>query len=147
MEKTPVNEFPYNSNFRRNYALNFDIEWTGELPRGGRLTISWSPGQSAVEKKIISGDGIAETKLTAFGVRKDGMGWYMNRYALVEDQVAVNPLPLDTHYITFEHTSGDGTFYDFVRLEVPGQKESAWAAGVGFPGNSWATYFNYVVVH
>jgi hypothetical protein len=143
---TPTDEFPYNSNSDRGYATDFDIEWNGELPLGGRLTISWSPGASGQETKVVSGDGIDETTFSAVGQNQGGQGWFWNKYPLVVDSVSVNPLPYATHSITFEQTRGNGTFWDWVRLEKPGDHESAWAAGDEFnEGKNWATYFNYTV--
>jgi len=141
---TPIEQFPYNSNFSRDYATSFDIEWYGSLPLGGRLTISWSPGASGPETKVVSGEGIEETTFTAQGATISGEGLFDNKYPLVENSVAVNPLLEDTtHSITFEQTTGNGTFWDWVRLEKPVDEESAWAAGVDFPGRNWATYFTF----
>jgi len=150
--KTPDNEFPYNSNYDRGYATEFDVQWNGNLPFGGKLTISWSPGQSDNEKKVISGDGITATS-TAEGVYTPGEGWFMDKYPLVEYSLPVDPLPDGEHTINFKHTKGDGTFWDWIKLKKPcEQEETAWAVnGEGsdfigslpFSGKNWATYFNY----
>jgi len=147
---TPTDEFPYNSNFSKSYATDFDVQWNGSLPFGGLLTISWSPGSSASEKKVVSNDGIASTTFTAQGASKPGEGWFMDKYPLVENSVNVDPLSDGLHTINFQHTKGDGTFWDWIRLEKPCvQEESAWAGtGVGeipFSGKNWATYFTYTV--
>jgi len=142
---TPTDEFPYNSNCDLGYATDFNIQWYGSLPLGGRLTISWSPGASKKETKVVSGNGIDETTFSANGQAQGGNGWFWNKYPLVVDSAFVNPLPIGTHSITFEQTEGDGTFWDWVRLEKPGDHESAWAAGEDFPGKNWATYFNYEI--
>jgi len=113
---TPTAEFPYNSNKDKNYATDFDVQWTGSLPYGGKLIISWSPGQSASEKKVI-GHGINSTTLTAVGTPTSGAGWFEDTYPLVEQTVDVGPLPYGTHTIRFQHTEGDGTFWDWIRLE------------------------------
>ena len=140
-----TDEFPYNSNFDHGYATNFDIQWDGSLPLGGRLTISWSPGASGQETKRISGDGIEQTDFSATGQSISGEGWFLNKYPLVENSVFVNPLPAGTYSITFDQTRGNGTFWDWVRLEKPVDEESAWADGEGFPWKNWATYFTYEV--
>jgi hypothetical protein len=139
-------EFPYNSNFARGYAASFDVQWDGSLPLGGRLTISWSPGASGLETKVVSGDGIEETTFTALGANTPGEGWFDDTYPLVENSLLVDPLLEDTHSITFEQTAGNGTFWDWLRLERPADKETAWAYGEQFnEGRNWATYFTYVV--
>jgi len=147
---TPTYEFPYNSNYVRGYATNFDVQWNGSLPFGGLLTISWSPGSSASEKKVVSDDGIIPTTLNATGTEISGQNWFMDKYPLVEHSVVVSSLPDGVHTINFQHTKGDGTFWDWVLLEKPCvQEESAWAGTeVGemqFPGKNWATYFIYNV--
>ncbi len=144
---TLISEFPYNSNFVRGYATDFDVQWEGSLPLGGLLTISWSPGQSASEKKVVSEDGNILAILTALGESKPGEGWFMNKYPLVEDEVEVGSLLNGLHTINFQHTEGDGTFWDWIRLDKPCvQEETAWGAGPRFveKGN-WATYFTYIV--
>ncbi len=144
---TPTAEFPYNSNKVRDYATDFDVQWDDSLPFGGKLTISWSPGQSANETKVV-GDGITTTSFSATGTPSPGAGWFMDKYPLVEHSVSINPLPDGVHVINFQHTQGDGTFWDWVRLEKPcEQEETAWAEGTRFvtKGN-WATYFTYEVI-
>lgn len=143
---TPTDQFPFNSNYNRNYARNFDIKWTGGLPFGGKLTISWSPGQSAFEKKIVTGDGLAENVLTATGTPRPDEGWFLDKYSLVENQMVVGALANEEHTINIQHTQGDGTFYDWIRLEKPcEQDETAWGSGDRFNDKNWATYIEYTV--
>jgi len=147
---TPPDEFPFNSNSNRSYATDFDVQWSGALPFGGMLTISWSPGQSAAETKKVSGDGITLTTFNATGAPKPGEGWFMDRYPLVENSVGMGPLPDGTHTINFKHTNGDGTFWDWVLLEKPcEQEETAWGDGCDgerfVERSNWATYFMYHV--
>jgi len=144
---TSTSEFPYNSNFVRDYATDFDVQWFGGLPFGGKLTVSWSPGASAAEKKIVSsGDGIATTEWTATGANTPGQSWFLNKYPLTTDDVTVDPIAIDDHTIRFQHTQGDGTFWDWVRLEKPCERnETAWAEGTQFPGNNWGMYIEYEV--
>ena len=141
---TDFSNFPYNSNKSRNYATDFDIQWTGELPFGGRLILSWSPGNSAFETKEISGDGIIGTKtFTAQGTKAYGMGWFDNQYKLVENEITLDPLSFGDHLINLQHTSGDGTYWDWIRLEKPCiQEETAWGDGPDFPdAKNWSMYF------
>lgn len=143
---TPTSEFPYNSNYSRGYATNFDVQWAGGMPFGGKLTVSWSPGQSAAEKKVVSDDGGLSAVFTATGTPQPGYGWFLNTYPLVQQSTNVNPLIDGTHTINFKHTQGDGTFWDWIRLEATcGQYETAWGNGNQFAGSNWAMYFNYTV--
>lgn len=139
-------EFPYNSNFSRGYATDFDIQWNGALPWGGRLTFSWSPGISALERKeiVVVGDGMAPSLFTATGSTQSGQGWFMDKYPLIENSMAVGSLPYGTHVVNMRQLAGDGTFWDWVRLEQPClESESAWGYGPGFSGKNWATYTVY----
>jgi len=142
---TPDNEFPYNSNYSKNYATDFAVHWSGALYFGGEMTISWSPGASAHEqKKISTGDGFTEKVFSATGSPTSGAAWFLDKYKLVENSWAVDPLANGLHTIRFRHTRGDGTFWDWIRLTKPCEREeSAWGAGEGFPGRNWAMYFNY----
>lgn len=135
---------PYTRGSER-YGTDFDVQWDGALPLGGKLTLSWSPGQSAKEIKVISGDGIATPQtFTAYGVNTPGQGWFLDRYPLVENTLSVETLAAGVHTFRFQHTTGDGTFWDWVKLERPcEQRETAWAGGLPFPGKNWATYFIY----
>jgi len=142
---SPVAAFPYNSNFNKSYATDFDVQWDGGLPFGGVLTMSWSPGQSATEKKIIS-DGGESFEFTAYGTAQTGQGWFLDTYPLVTNQATLQPMAKGAHSLNLKQTQGDGTFWDWVRLDaVCSQEESAWGAGMEFPGKNWATYLTYDV--
>ncbi|MHB1136943.1 MAG: hypothetical protein ACYC1X_09165 [Coriobacteriia bacterium] len=141
-------EFPWNSNYNANYARSVDVQWDGALPWGGRLLVSWSPGNSAFETKVIdvSGDGLDPIAFTSTGTVATGEGWFMNQYKLVENEIGVDPLAYGTHTINFLQTSGDGTFWDWIRLEQPGlDSQSAWAGTMPFAGANWATYGTYTI--
>jgi hypothetical protein len=141
-------DFPYNSNADRGYATDFDVQWDGALPWGGRLTVSWSPGQSAYEEKnvMVSGDGMPSATWSAVGTPRAGEGWFQDKYALVQDTAMVGPLAGGTHTINFKHPTGDGTFWDWLLLEQPGlESETAWGDGCDFDGKNWATYICYTI--
>jgi hypothetical protein len=54
----------------------------------------------------------------------------------------VNPVADGEHTINFKHVQGDGTFWDWVRLEKQCEQwETAWGDGSSFDGANWATYF------
>jgi hypothetical protein len=139
---TPVSEFPYNSNHDRSYADDFDVQWDGGLPFGGKLSLSWSPGGSGNEIKLVSDGFGAVTFQENGGTSATGF----NHYKVVENYVLVPPQADGTHTIRFQQTAGNGTWWDWVRMEkVCEQSESAWAAGSEFPGRNWATFFSYAV--
>jgi hypothetical protein len=142
---TPTAEFPYNSNYNRGYATDFDVQWEGSLPYGGRLIFSWSPGQSAAETKVITDGGTTTVNRT--GTPISGMGYFLDTYPVYEEApIAVGPYGPGTHTINFKHTKGDGTFWDWIRLEKPCvQEETAWGDGDDFPGNNWATSISYTI--
>ncbi|MBW6441460.1 hypothetical protein K0B04_00945 [Patescibacteria group bacterium] len=140
-------DFPWNSNFDRGYAIDINVEWEGSLPFGGILTVSWAPGASALEEKVVSGDGITSKTFTAHGAKVTGEGWF-NNWKLYKNQVEVDQLSYGTHTINLAHTKGDGTAWDYVRLEAPciSKGETAWAGNIRFNENekgNWATYFTY----
>ena len=142
---TNVSEFPYNSNFVRDYATDFDVQWDGSMPFGGQLTISWSPGQSASEQKVLSNSFPTET-FNATGTPSIGQGNFMDKYPLVENSVSMNPVGDGTHMINFKHSKGDGTFWDWLRLEkVCEQNETGWGDGEQFAGSNWGMYIEYTI--
>jgi hypothetical protein len=141
-------DFPYNSNTLRGYATDFDVQWMGALPWGGRLLVSWSPGDSASEEKKVTVGG-QKTTLTATGQPSLGGGWFFNTYPLVQSAHEVTVTPLvgaGPHTINFKHTKGDGTFWDYIVLQQPRvTSETAWGAGPGFEVKNWATYIEYAI--
>ncbi|MDX1745002.1 MAG: hypothetical protein R3324_03615, partial [Halobacteriales archaeon] len=147
-----VSDFPYNSNFARGYATDFDVVWDGALPFGGLLTISWSPGQSAAEQKVVSDTGATLATVNRTGTPTPGEGFFLDTYPVYEeDPIAVGPYAAGTQSLTFMHTEGDGTFWDWILLERPCEmEETAWAGTsqgeTAFPGANWATYFTYTVM-
>jgi len=141
---TPISQFPYNSNFGFGYATDFDVQWDGALPLGGKLTVSWSPGQSADEQKKVYVNGILKGTFNAHGTPTPG--GFLNTYPLVQHSATIGPLADGTQIINFKHTMGDGTFWDWIRLEKPCQKtETAWGDGEDFSGKNWATYIEYYI--
>jgi hypothetical protein len=149
-----TNEFPFMANAAHSYpggltyGTDFNVTWNGALPFGGKLTFSWSPGASGNERKVISGNGITTTTFGPYtGYVASGAGWFMNTYRLVENTANIAPLAAGDHMIRFQHTTGDGTFWDWVKLERPCfTTETGWGDGEDFLGNNWATYFNYIPV-
>jgi len=146
VDATPTNEFPWLS--LTSYASDFKIQWSGELQFGGKLTVSWSPGQTGMETKIITSidDGVPFIFVESGSY--DPAGWL--GYPLVQSNLELNPIGGGTHEIHFQQTTGNGAIWDWVLLEKPcEQEETAWAGeepGVEpFSGKNWATYFTYTV--
>jgi hypothetical protein len=140
-------EFPYNSNasVAWNYATDIDVQWDGQLPFGGALYLSWSPGNSAAERKVVSDGGVLAT-LNRTGANQPGEGFFLNRYPLyTEGPIALGSYASGTHTINFQQTMGDGTFWDWIRLVKPCERyESGWGEGTGFRGANWSMYFSMV---
>jgi hypothetical protein len=141
---TPTNQFPWNSNKAFNYAHDFNINWNGGLPFGGKLTLSWSPGKSGTETKIITDIDNSESATFIETGGSSSTGW--QSYKLVQSVMTPSALDSGSHVFRFQHTTGDGTLWDWVRLEKPCEhEETAWGDGTDFPGKNWATYIIYGV--
>jgi hypothetical protein len=109
---------------------------------GGKLTVSWSPGASAKETKIITSidDGVPYT-FVVWG-STDPTGW--RHYPLVQSEVELDAVADGSHVVRFQHTTGDGAIWDWVKLEKQCEQwETAWGNGLQFPGPNWAMYFTY----
>ncbi|MGD8501409.1 MAG: hypothetical protein PVJ86_12225 [Phycisphaerales bacterium] len=137
------NEFPWNSSTFAGYAADFNVDWDGGLPFGGRVVLSWSPGKSASETKIVTSLDGGETATFHEAGGTSPTGWL--GYKLVESMLSLDPIESGSHSLRFQHTTGDGTLWDWVLLEKPClQEESGWAADdttpLNFPGSNWATY-------
>lgn len=113
---TPTKEFPGNSNKSANYATDFRVQWYGALRCGGVLTLSWSPGKSATETKIITSIDTSEAGTFVARGSTDPTGW--KGYPLVQSTLVLSPIPHGWHEFRFQHTTGDGTIWDWVRLEA-----------------------------
>lgn len=114
---TPEDEFAFGPKTNDGYATDLTIQWYGEMPLGGLLTISWSPGKSGYETKTITfvdtGEMATFTESGGYDYQK---GW--ENYPLVEDLMTLSPVGLGWHELRLLHTTGDGTFHDWIRLEA-----------------------------
>jgi len=148
---TDIDKFPYNSNESNGYAKDFDVKWTGALPFGGKLVLSWSPGKkgSPPEQKSITIDSLPTFTVGDSSVVVEANDGFMGEFFLVENEIKFGELLGNEHTINFVQTIGNGTFWDWIRLEKPCvQEESAWAVDEDAPhyfGKNWATYFDYTV--
>lgn len=108
-------EFPWNTNYGANYGRNIIVEFSYSGPTiPVVLTVGWSPGRSANEAKDIYLDGIYEwTTGPYLGATTAGWWEQMPRY---EDSYSFNLTDGD-HTLEFRHLYGDGTLWDFIKLE------------------------------
>lgn len=109
-------EFPWNSNHNSGYATDFDVEFDYDGPTVDvLLTVSWSPGKSANEYKevYLDGDHLFTTP-TRLGA--PASGWW-NNMEVFQDTFEFE-LDAGTHTLNFQHPTGDGTLWDFVKLET-----------------------------
>lgn len=108
-------EFPWNTNYNVNYARNINIDFNYAGPAiTAKLSVGWSPGRSANEQKEIFLDAVS-LGLTPLYLGASTAGWWeqMPRY-IDEFTFALSPGP---HTIRIEHQFGDGTLWDFIKLE------------------------------
>ena len=113
---TPTDEFPANSNKAYNYATNFDVRFQMPYSAQARLTISWSPGRSGNERKEVKLDGVSiGTTPTRLGTSVAGWWEQMQRF---EDSFGPTSITYGQHTFTLLHPIGDGTLWDWVRLEI-----------------------------
>jgi len=135
-------EFPFNSNASFPYAENFDVQWEGETPFGGRLILSWAPGTGTEIKQI----NISDNNGNSYSFTEDdsnivaGKDESIFNSVLVENILEFNELKGEINF-NFVQTSGNGTAWDWIRLEKY-REETAWGEGYGFPGaKNWSMYF------
>ncbi|PLW79751.1 hypothetical protein C0585_05975 [Candidatus Woesearchaeota archaeon] len=106
--------FPWNSNVVKNYATDFDVEFYHNENSDVKLTVAWSPGKSATEQKEVFVD---ESSLgtTTIILGTSVSGWY-NSWEVYEHEFDFE-LSEGYHTLNFKHLMGDGTAWDFVKLE------------------------------
>lgn len=109
-------EFPWNSNKDKGYADDFEVKffYDGEDALA-KLTVSWAPGTSGTEKKevYLDGDLVGETA-DVEGSESDG--WWEKSEVVQEEFQFV--LKNGLRVLNFIHPSGDGSYWDFVKLET-----------------------------
>ena len=144
--ETPDSLFPFNSNAvyptLEPYAANFNVQWDGEIPFGGRLILSWAPGTGTEVKQI----NISDNNGNSYSFTEDdsnivaGKDESIFNSVLVENILEFNELKGEINF-NFVQTSGNGTAWDWIRLEKY-REETAWGEGYGFPGaKNWSMYF------
>ncbi len=108
-------EFPWNSNKVQTYAIDFDVQFQMPEEASARLTISWAPGRSGNERKEVLLDGSSvDTTPTRLGTSVAGWWEQMQRF---EDSFDTT-ITYGQHTFTFLHPIGDGTLWDWVKLEI-----------------------------
>ncbi|MFW6110167.1 MAG: lamin tail domain-containing protein [Patescibacteria group bacterium] len=111
-----TSDYPWNSKYNDDYAHDFDIDFFNPYEKSlVKITIGWSPGASGTEKKevFLDGDSVGTTP------EREGetvSGWWedMERF---EDEFE---FVLDHGYnkLNMRQLMGDGTLWDYVRLEI-----------------------------
>lgn len=86
------------------------------MPNGGRLSFSWSPGGSGTETMDVELDSSTLGSITRTGTIVSG--WWDEKERFVET-FNVDPLDAGDHTLTFDFSSGDGSVWDWIRLEMP----------------------------
>jgi len=145
---TPTTSFPWVSVFSTDDAVIVNSHFNAGLPFGGRFLISWSPGATPNMLEIWT----ASLDASALGspITRDGapvVGWFSGWERFIET-FDVDPIASGVHTLTTQFTHGDGSVWDWVKLEKPCEQwESAWAGGEGsgrfVPKGNWATHFPY----
>jgi hypothetical protein len=147
------------------FVSTVNINYTEDMPFGGQLAWRWTAGNSGFETYDVSHDGsLLDTYVDRGGYTQEeppqvGEGFYSYTQDI--------PASLGAQVITFYHYAnddpvgsnpdgGDGGRWDWITLERPCEQwVTAWAGGEcddkpnveDFPGNNWATYFTYHVMH
>lgn len=112
---TPTNEFPWNSNFVKSYATDFDVQFDyAGSDATALLTLSWSPSTSGTETKEVFVDGVSVGTVTRMGATAAGWWSSMQRF---QDTFSF-ALTTGSHTITLKQLNGDGTLWDYVKLEI-----------------------------
>ncbi len=112
---TPTNEFPWGSYFTPTYASDFDVEFDyAGSDCTAQLTLGWAPGASGSETKVILLDGTQVGTVTRQGA--GASGWWMN-FPRFEDTFSFS-LSNGHHALSLQQTNGNGTIWDYVKLEV-----------------------------
>lgn len=113
---TPISEFPWISKYNENYAPIINIHFDDDMPYGGVLSLSWSPGASGTEKMAVTLDGTPlGTMITRSGAPNPA--WWGN-YERYIDLFDVPPITGGDHILTITFSSGDGSVWDFIKLET-----------------------------
>lgn len=112
--------FPWNSNTNQGEATDFDVEFYFDGSTSideAVLTVAWSPGKTGNETKEVYLDGVMVGSVSRTGTSVGG--WYSNM-KVFDDTFTLEDLTTGWHTLTFTHPQGDGTLWDFVKLEVSG---------------------------
>lgn len=108
--------FPWNSNYNLNYARTINIEF--EITNGpldALLTLSWGAGATGVENKTIYLDDAYVSSIGPIN-GSTSAGWW-NNYPRVTNTIPLSNLSNGTHTLRLVHETGNGTVWDFIKLE------------------------------
>lgn len=108
--------FPWNSDFSVNYGRTINIEFNvASGPIDTVLTLRWSPGASGTENKSVYLDNVLVGTIGPISGVSDPLWW--SNYPMREDTFSLNGLSNGLHTIRLEQTTGNGTVWDFIKLE------------------------------
>ncbi len=108
-------KFPWNSDASNQYAKSIIINYDYSGPATqATLTLRWSPGISGIEnKQIYHNDTLVKSIGPVAGISTSG--WWSN-YPMREDEYSFTLNP-GSHVFRLEQTTGNGTVWDFIKLE------------------------------
>jgi len=108
-------EFPWNSDASNQYAKTITINYNYPGPAtNATLTLRWSPGVSGTENKQIYYDNVLVKSIGPIP-GTSSPGWW-NNYPMQEDTYDFLLTP-GSHVFRLEQTTGNGTVWDFIKLE------------------------------
>jgi hypothetical protein len=105
--------FPWNTDFSNSYAKTIEIDFNSPATNA-LLTIHWSPGASGSETKQVYLDNVLQTTIGPLPGISDPSYW--SNYPMRTDTVPL-VLTAGSHTIKFEQTTGNGTVWDYIKLE------------------------------
>ncbi|MBD3334695.1 MAG: hypothetical protein GF355_04185 [Candidatus Eisenbacteria bacterium] len=128
---------------------HIDVGTVGLALSGDILLVEFysTGGWVMTETHLATALSLDEVPMTGSGNPKVGQFLHSTEH---DPAVTTYTYPIDLNY--FGYQAGDTLYvaaHAAVTLEGEGgeplQEETAWAEGPEFPGNSWATYFMYVI--
>ena len=138
---TPTSDFPWISRYDKNYAPTINIHFSAGMPSGGRLVYSWSPGASGYEAYDVELDSNLLGSITKRGYKN--CAWFRCGERFIET-FDIGPLASGAHTLTFRFTSGNGSLWDWIRLEQPCNQPPDCSGAYADPGCLWPPNHKFV---
>lgn len=110
-------KFPWNSNYTKNYADDFDInfDFYSLVDAAVRLELGWGPGRSGTEQKQVFVDS-ANAGASPVRTGASVAGWWEDMERFQDNFTFV--ISPGNHTINLRQLSGNGTIWDYARLVV-----------------------------